>query len=138
MSTNKNSILVLALLLLVVGLFFCFSDIEAYGTGSTHPFLTKQIANLYNAIYTPKLTDEQIRQMVEGSVDEEEESMKSMSKKSNTKKKKISKPMPTNEFTCRTCGYEAYRRALFSHCPLCVVCKGCQKEVRKCNCKEGE
>lgn len=71
MKINKKFKHILALLLLVVGLFFYFGNIEAYETGSTHPFLTKQIANLYNQIYTPKLTEEEIKQMIEGSVDED-------------------------------------------------------------------
>ncbi len=71
--SKKQSIIFFTVLLIVsAGLFFVFNNnTEAYGTGSTHPFLTKQIANLYNAIYTPKLTDEQIKQMIEGSVDED-------------------------------------------------------------------
>jgi hypothetical protein len=71
MSRKQNFISFLTLLITAAGLFFCFGNIEAYKTGSTHPFLTKQIVNLYNQIYTPKLTDEQIRQMVEGTVSED-------------------------------------------------------------------
>jgi len=72
MSKKQNLISFAVLLIGAAGLFFVFNNnTKAYGTGSTHPFLTKQIASLYNEIYTPKLTDEQIKQMVEGSVDED-------------------------------------------------------------------
>ncbi|MEK6900361.1 MAG: hypothetical protein AABX05_04530 [Nanoarchaeota archaeon] len=41
-------------------------------------------------------------------------------------------------FTCLKCGYEAYKLAALSHCPLCIVCKGCNSKVSKCRCREGE
>ncbi|MBS3169189.1 hypothetical protein J4210_01790 [Candidatus Woesearchaeota archaeon] len=42
------------------------------------------------------------------------------------------------EYFCPHCGYEAFKLARLSSCPLCVICSGCGKEVRKCRCKEGE
>lgn len=42
------------------------------------------------------------------------------------------------EFICSTCGYEATKLARLSHCPLCLLCKGCGKKVRDCCCLEGE
>lgn len=41
-------------------------------------------------------------------------------------------------FACLKCGYEAYKLAALSHCPLCVICKGCGQNVGKCKCREGE
>ncbi len=41
-------------------------------------------------------------------------------------------------FICSTCGYEATKLAKLPHCPLCLLCKGCGKKVRRCCCLEGE
>ncbi len=41
-------------------------------------------------------------------------------------------------FVCQMCGYEAFKKAGLFHCPLCLICKGCSKKVRYCNCMEGE
>ena len=53
------------------------------------------------------------------------------------KTKKITKK-PSKGFICRTCGYKAYEMARYSHCPLCIVCRGCRKRVEDCRCLEGE
>ena len=54
---------------------------------------------------------------------------KTIKSKRNTGKK---------EFVCLTCGYEAYKMAKLSSCPLCVICKSCEQRVKKCCCIEGE
>jgi len=41
-------------------------------------------------------------------------------------------------FSCIKCGYDAYKLAKFSYCPLCIICKGCNTKVGKCKCKDGE
>ncbi|HIH12151.1 TPA: hypothetical protein HA242_00330 [Candidatus Woesearchaeota archaeon] len=41
-------------------------------------------------------------------------------------------------FVCQQCGYEAHKLAALFHCPLCLICNGCNKRVRYCQCKEGE
>ena len=52
--------------------------------------------------------------------------------------KKKAPPKLKKGFACIKCGYEAYKLAALSHCPLCVICKRCNQNVRKCRCKEGE
>ena len=48
---------------------------------------------------------------------EDEETMTS-------KKSKSSKPSNVKKgFACLKCGYEAYKLAALSHCPLCIRCK---------------
>ncbi|MEK6939765.1 MAG: hypothetical protein AABX31_03485 [Nanoarchaeota archaeon] len=56
-----------------------------------------------------------------------------------TKKAVASKlPKTRKGFACIKCGYDAYKLAALSHCPLCVICKGCGQKVSKCKCMEGE
>lgn len=47
-------------------------------------------------------------------------------------------PILKKGFSCIKCGYDAYKLAALSHCPLCVICKGCAQKVSKCKCMEGE
>gem|GEM_PF-3940874 len=53
-------------------------------------------------------------------------------------KTKKTKPSVKKGFSCIKCGYEAYKLAALSHCPLCVICKGCAQKVGKCKCMEKE
>jgi len=39
-------------------------------------------------------------------------------------------------FVCKKCGYKAHQLAKYNHCPLCIICEGCKKTVKKCNCIE--
>ena len=56
-----------------------------------------------------------------------------------SKKSKSSKPSNVKKgFACLKCGYEAYKLAALSHCPLCIRCKGCNAKVEKCRCKESQ
>ena len=65
--------------------------------------------------------------------------MKNMRKTIKADKKRLKLlPKLKKGFLCLTCGYEAYKLAAMSHCPLCVICKGCEKKVSKCRCLEGE
>ena len=52
--------------------------------------------------------------------------------------KKKAPPKLKKGFSCLKCGYDAYKLAALSHCPLCVICKGCGQKVGKCSCMEGE
>lgn len=63
---------------------------------------------------------------------------KEVKRKKENKKVVIRKTSSKKEFICPRCGYEAFKMAKLSQCPLCVICSGCGKEVRKCKCKEGE
>ena len=56
---------------MLAGVFLVLSNIKAYDSYSGHPFLTKQIAELYNKVYQPNLTNSQIQQLVQGSSDED-------------------------------------------------------------------
>ena len=67
---GKTKIVILGLLILPI-LFLLHPDIEAYGSKITHPHLTYRIAEVYNQIYSPKLTVEQIRSLMAGSTDED-------------------------------------------------------------------
>jgi|GEM_PF-2697593 len=46
-------------------------EVCAYGNSIGHPLLTEKIAQLYNLLYDPDLTADQISQMVQGSRDED-------------------------------------------------------------------
>lgn len=59
-------------------------------------------------------------------------------KKKKTNKSKIVKKKSEKEFVCPDCNYEAQRLTKLYHCPLCILCERCLKEIRNCHCIEGE
>ncbi len=55
----------------LVGGFILKPTTEAYNNTVTHPLLTQKIAELYNAIYDPDLTEDEIQSLMAGSTDED-------------------------------------------------------------------
>ncbi|MFA5878063.1 MAG: lamin tail domain-containing protein [Candidatus Staskawiczbacteria bacterium] len=70
---KKVNILVIFLVssIVISSIFVFASPAEAYGNKITHPNLTRAIAELYNAIYDPDLTQSQIDLLARGSADED-------------------------------------------------------------------
>jgi len=70
---KKLSVLsVFALLFVLISSIFIFnSKTEAYSSKVTHPILTQKIAELYNYVYEPDLTDEEIQLLMDGSKKED-------------------------------------------------------------------
>ncbi len=54
------------------------------------------------------------------------------------KKKKLAVGKTKQVFVCSACGYDAYKMAKLSHCPLCIICRGCKQRIAKCHCIERE
>ncbi len=50
--------------------------------------------------------------------------------------KKTKEEQKNEGFICDKCGYKAYQLGKYSHCPLCVICNGCNQTVKKCKCIE--
>ncbi|MBU2540225.1 lamin tail domain-containing protein [Patescibacteria group bacterium] len=63
-------VLLVSVLFLTAGFLF-IPKIEAYDSETTHPLLTEKIAELYNAIYEPDLTQSEIQYLTKGSTDED-------------------------------------------------------------------
>ncbi len=69
---NKKVITVIALLFLIVGSFVCGPNKAfSYSSTPTHPNLTKEMIRLYNMYYDPDVTDEKVKQIIQGSIDED-------------------------------------------------------------------
>ena len=51
------------------------------------------------------------------------------------KRSPAKRPLPKK---CPKCGYGHVIRQSLPGCPMCKVCSGCNKELMKCDCREGE
>lgn len=70
--SGKKVIYLIALLFLVLGgLIFNSNKVFSYSSTPTHPNLAKEMIRLYNMYYDPDITDEKVKQIIQGSIDED-------------------------------------------------------------------
>ncbi len=68
---KSGIIFTLAIISAIIVAVFIFKTTNAYNDATTHPLLTQEIAEVYNAIYDPDLTEDEIQSLIAGSTDED-------------------------------------------------------------------